>query len=345
MIDTFSDDELAYLLDRKPSANNVNNANLKSKVVVVTGAGGTVGSELCIQLLTANVSTLVLIEHSEFALYEIYETLINLQKVLKAPATEVVPRLVSVLDEAEMFNILSIYRPNIMYHAAAYKHVHMVEMNSRVGIKNNVLGTHITSKLANHFGVDQYILVSSDKAINPINVMGYSKLMSEKIILSVADNTHTKFYIARFGNILGSSGSVLPKFIKQLKAGLPVSISNPESSRFFMLKAEAINLLLEIVNLNGISGTRYCFDMGEKIKILNLAERLHALLNSWSTPLQVEYHQSEPYERIHEESVITPDTKKTSHPKIFQMHSDLKTKPDLEAILAEALKLSELGRN
>lgn len=341
MIDTFSDDELAYLLDRRPSANHVDNANLKGKVVVVTGAGGTVGSELCIQLLTANVSTLVLVEHSEFALYEIYETLINLQKVLKAPATEVVPRLVSVLDEAEMFNILSIYRPNIIYHAAAYKHVHMVEMNSRVGIKNNVLGTYITSKLAKHFGVDQYILVSSDKAINPINVMGYSKLMSEKIILSVADNTHTKFYIARFGNILGSSGSVLPKFIKQLKAGLPMSISSPESSRFFMLKSEAINLLLEIVNLSGVSGTTYCFDMGEAIKILNLAERLHVLLNRQSTPPQIEYRQSESYEKVQEESLLTPDAKKTSHSKIFEIHLNLKTKPDLQTILAEVEKLNE----
>ena len=331
--DPLNEEQLAQLLNRKPFIAKSKNSGFKNKTVLVTGAGGTIGHALSIEIFKNNAKALILVEHSEYALYKLYESLIGLKKISNNISTIIIPRLASVLDEKEMFYIFNKFKPEIIYHAAAYKHVHMVEINSRVGVRNNVLGTYVTAKLANDFGANKYVLISSDKAIKPVSKMGYSKLLSENIISDLAGRSKTKFCIVRFGNILGSSGSVLPKLINQLRAKVPMTISSPKSKRYFMLKSEAIHLLMQIINMSDMNGTIYCFDMGKPIYILDLAKKLQGLFMGYIDEPEIEFTELEPYKKISEASILTKNAQRTANPKIYKIQPKKLSIKSIEKIL------------
>lgn len=217
--------------------------NVRSKVVMVTGAGGSIGSELCRQILNVGPSKLLLIEQSEFALYSVHQ---ELEEKLAGRDIVLVPLLASVQDNDRIHEILSTWHPDTVYHAAAYKHVPLVEHNPAEGIKNNVLGTLKTAQAAAENGVSDFVLISTDKAVRPTNIMGASKRLAEMALQAIAaTNPGTKFSMVRFGNVLGSSGSVVPKFRQQIRDGGPITLTHPEITRYFMTIPEASQLVIQ----------------------------------------------------------------------------------------------------
>jgi FlaA1/EpsC-like NDP-sugar epimerase len=237
------------LLGREPVAPNhiLLGKNIAGKVVVVTGAGGSIGSELCRQIVKAGPSALLLVEQSEFALYAIHQ---ELEAKLADTATQLVPLLASVRDEERMREVLSTWRPHTIYHAAAYKHVPLVEHNPAEGIKNNVLGTLTLAKVAAERGVADMVLISTDKAVRPTNIMGASKRLAEMVLQALASGAApgqqgTTFAMVRFGNVLGSSGSVVPKFRQQIRDGGPITLTHPDITRYFMTIPEAAQLVIQ----------------------------------------------------------------------------------------------------
>lgn len=240
------------LLGREPVAPNhiLLSKNIVGKVVLVTGAGGSIGSELCRQILTLSPAKLLLIEQSEFALYSIHQELEEKRGSLDASAAPLlVPLLASVQDDDRMREIMSTWRPDTVYHAAAYKHVPLVEHNPAAGIKNNVLGTLRTAQAAAENDVTDFVLISTDKAVRPTNVMGASKRLAEMALQALAATrigmSGTKFSMVRFGNVLGSSGSVVPKFRQQIRDGGPITLTHPEVTRYFMTIPEAAQLVIQ----------------------------------------------------------------------------------------------------
>lgn len=220
--------------------------NISGKVVLVTGAGGSIGSELCRQILSVAPTTLLLVDQSEFALYEIHQELEA--KLSNHPnlATKLVPLLASVRDEERLREIMVTWTPNTVYHAAAYKHVPLVEHNPAEGIKNNVLGTLVAARVAAEHGVADFVLISTDKAVRPTNIMGASKRLAEMVLQALAaTSTDTKFTMVRFGNVLGSSGSVVPKFRQQIRDGGPITLTHPDITRYFMTIPEAAQLVIQ----------------------------------------------------------------------------------------------------
>ncbi|HQU08102.1 MAG TPA: nucleoside-diphosphate sugar epimerase/dehydratase, partial [Candidatus Paceibacterota bacterium] len=252
--------------------------NVRSKVVMVTGAGGSIGSELCRQILTVGPSKLLLIEQSEFALYAIHQELEEKQAGLEGATPPVlVPLLASVQDDDRMREIMSTWHPDTVYHAAAYKHVPLVEHNPAAGIKNNVLGTLRTAHAAAENGVSDFVLISTDKAVRPTNVMGASKRLAEMALQALAatqagTQNGTKFSMVRFGNVLGSSGSVVPKFRQQIRDGGPITLTHPEVTRYFMTIPEAAQLVIQ-AGAMAKGGDVFVLDMGRPVKIMDLAWR------------------------------------------------------------------------
>ena len=245
--------------------------NVRSKVVMVTGAGGSIGSELCRQILTVGPSKLLLIEQSEFALYAIHQ---ELEEKLPSTKITLVPLLASVQDNERIHEIMSTWHPDTVYHAAAYKHVPLVEHNPAEGIKNNVLGTLITAQAAAKNGVSDFVLISTDKAVRPTNVMGASKRLSEMTLQALAAiGSGTKFSMVRFGNVLGSSGSVVPKFRQQIREGGPITLTHPEITRYFMTIPEASQLVIQ-AGAMAKGGDVFVLDMGQPVKIIDLARRM-----------------------------------------------------------------------
>ena len=232
--------------------------NIMNKVVMVTGAGGSIGSELCRQIISLNPKKLLLVEQSEFALYGIHQELDK-----KRTNTQIIPLLASVQEKDRINRIISTWHPNTLYHAAAYKHVPLVEHNLSEGVKNNVLGTLITAQAAIDHKVENFVLISTDKAVRPTNVMGASKRLAEMILQALsAEIPSSKLSIVRFGNVLGSSGSVVPKFRQQIKEGGPITITHPEITRFFMTISEASQLVIQAGAMaNG--GDVFVLDMGK----------------------------------------------------------------------------------
>jgi len=332
------------LIERESPDSLINHdyPDIKGNIIMVTGAGGSIGTALCNQLIKQEPSTLILIENSELNLYNIYELLISAQEKT-TNNIKVVALLASVLDRPHMENIISHWKPNIIFHAAAYKHVHLVEQNVGAGIKNNVFGTLYTAELAAKYKTKQFILISSDKAISPVNIMGASKRLAEILILSLAHQSLlTTFSVVRFGNIIGSSGSVVPKFINQINNSNCITLSDSRATRYFMTADEAVKLLIEITILSRVSGRIYCFEMGPPVKILNLAERLIALsgktLRDKSNPagqIEIKVTGLRNYEKLHENSVITENATLTEHPKIYKIE---------EAVMEYSLLRKTLNR-
>ncbi len=247
-------------------------AYLRGKRVMVTGAGGSIGSELCRQLLEGGVERLYLFGHGENSIYEIDRELRLLQAEGVGEKTMVVPVIGEILDRDYMFFILSRTRTNVVFHSAAHKHVPMVETNPVEGIKNNVFGTLNVVDAARRNGVERFVLISTDKSVEPGSVYGASKLLAEEIVLREKRNGH-HFLVVRFGNVLGSRGSILPLFRSQIRNGGPVTVTHPEARRFFMTIPEATSLVLQASG-TGMGGEVYLLDMGESLSIRELAEQM-----------------------------------------------------------------------
>jgi FlaA1/EpsC-like NDP-sugar epimerase len=335
------------LLGREPVAPNriLLVKNIVGKVVLVTGAGGSIGSELCRQILAVNPSKLLLIEQSEFALYAVHQELDEKLAALDdATPPVLVPLLASVQDDDRMREIMSTWHPDTVYHAAAYKHVPLVEHNPAAGIKNNMLGTLRTAQAAAENGVSDFVLISTDKAVRPTNVMGASKRLAEMALQALADTqagtqSGTKFSMVRFGNVLGSSGSVVPKFRQQIRDGGPITLTHPEVTRFFMTIPEAAQLVIQ-AGAMAKGGDLFVLDMGQPVKIMDLARRMVELsgltVKDEQHPegdIEIAVTGLRPGEKLFEELLIGDNPKSTEHPRIMKAHEEFIPWAEFEAKL------------
>ena len=331
-VDDIRDVEIEDLLGRDQVLPNKSlmAKNIHNKVVMVTGAGGSIGAELCRQILQQKPKEIVLFEHSEFALYMIEHDLKN------QPISEEVvikPVLGSVTDSDRVLLACQAAHVETVYHAAAYKHVPLVEQNPREAIKNNILGTLYTAEAALKSKVKDFILISTDKAVRPTNTMGASKRMAE-LVLQALSNKHrgvsaTQFAMVRFGNVLGSSGSVIPLFKKQIKEGGPVTVTDPKIIRYFMTIPEAAQLVIQ-AGAMAKGGDVFVLDMGDPVKILELAKRMIHLsgleVKEDDTPhgdIEIKFTGLRPGEKLYEELLIGNDVKNTDHEKIMRANESM----------------------
>jgi FlaA1/EpsC-like NDP-sugar epimerase len=314
------------LLNRDPVKPDLSllNKNINLKTVVVTGAGGSIGSELCRQIYKLKPNKLILIELNEFALYKIYEELLNINQNFK-----VIPLLINAKDQKKLEKVFELFQVDTVYHAAAYKHVPLVEENVCEGIENNVYSTLAIGRAAHNRGVKNVVLVSSDKAVKPTNIMGASKRLSELCIQGIYNenkNSNTQFSIVRFGNVLESSGSVIPKFKRQIKEGGPVTLTHEDVTRYFMTVTEAAELVIQ-AGAMGKGSEVFVLDMGESIKIKNLIQKMIKLsgfsIKDHKNPdgdIEIKIVGLRPGEKLYEELLIGDNPLKTNHPKIRKIH-------------------------
>lgn len=285
---------------------------LTGKTVMVTGAGGSIGSELCRQIARFSPARLVLFEQSEFALYTIEQ---ELQQVF--PVLDFVCLVGDVRDAARVDEVMQQHQPVALFHAAAYKHVPLMEQhNAWQAIRNNVLGTWVVARAAQRHGIDKFVMISTDKAVNPTNVMGTSKRLAEMVCQALQTSGTTRFVMVRFGNVLGSTGSVIPKFREQIAQGGPITVTHPEITRFFMSIPEAAQLVLQ-AGLMGQGGEIFVLDMGEPVKIVDLAKDLIRLSGFAEEDIRIEFTGLRPGEKLYEELLADGEhTLPTPHPKL-----------------------------
>jgi len=291
--------EVEDLLGREPVELDINSISqdVTAKTVMVTGAGGSIGSELCRQLMRFTPERIVLVGHGEFSIYSID---MELKQTYGQANIEIIPVIGDVQDRDRIFEIIDTYQPTVIYHAAAHKHVPLMEYNPKEAIKNNVIGTKNVAEAADTFGVGAFVLISSDKAVNPTNVMGATKRVAEMVIQNLAKVSKTKFVAVRFGNVLGSRGSVIPLFKKQIARGGPVTVTHPEMTRYFMTIPEASRLVIQASTL-AHGGEIFVLDMGEPVKIADLAKNLINLSGSTVEEIGIEYSGIRPGEKMYEE--------------------------------------------
>jgi FlaA1/EpsC-like NDP-sugar epimerase len=291
---------------------------LTNRVVLVTGAGGSIGSELCRQIARFEPAKLVLFEQSELALYAMEQELPE-----RFPGLQLAPVIGDVKNAAWVNQVMEEHRPAVVFHAAAYKHVPLMEnSNAWEAVRNNVLGTQIVAAAAQAYGVDKFVMISTDKAVNPSNVMGATKRLAEMTCQAMQRHSPdlqpegTRFVSVRFGNVLGSSGSVIPKFQKQIEAGGPVTVTHPEITRFFMSISEAAQLVLQ-AGLMGEGGEIFVLDMGEPVKIAELARLMIRLSGADEDHIRIEYTGLRPGDKLYEEPLADDEsTLRTPHPKL-----------------------------
>jgi FlaA1/EpsC-like NDP-sugar epimerase len=343
--------------------------NILDKTVLVTGAGGSIGSELCRQILKAQPKRLILVEANEFALYQIHQELQGLfaeptiwnedltgdmtaQAGLAPPPVELIPVLASVCDEARMNDMMLAWRPDTVYHAAAYKHVPLVEHNAAEGVRNNVWGTLYCAQSAIKAGVANFVLVSTDKAVRPTNIMGASKRLAEKVLQALHQRQRcqqkehvngqtdgTIFSMVRFGNVLGSSGSVVPLFRQQIQNGGPVTLTHRAITRYFMTIPEAAELVIQ-AGAMGVGGDVFVLDMGEPVKIMDLARRMIELSGlsvkdefNADGDIEIKVSGLRPGEKLFEEMLIGDNPMQTQHPRILKAHDNFIAWEQLEPAL------------
>ncbi len=306
--------ELDDLLGREPV--QLDNAALveclSGKTVMVTGAGGSIGSEMCRQIVRFRPARLILFEQSEFALYQLEQEFFR-----ACPDQPIACIIGDIKDANRVAQVLAEYKPSVIYHAAAYKHVPLMErINTLQAVKNNVFGTMVVARLAREAGVEKFVMISTDKAVNPTNVMGASKRLAEMVCQSLQRETGTQFISVRFGNVLGSSGSVIPKFQQQIAMGGPVTVTHPEITRFFMSIPEAAQLVLQ-AGLMGRGGEIFVLDMGEPVRITDLAKLMIRLSGKTEDEIRIEFTGLRPGEKLYEELLADAETTlPTPHPKL-----------------------------
>ncbi len=285
---------------------------LTGQVVMVTGAGGSIGSELCRQIARFAPAKLVLFEQSELALYAMEQELPQ-----RFPAVPIVPVIGDVKNAAWVNQTMAAQRPAVVFHAAAYKHVPLMEnANAWEAVRNNVLGTQVVAAAAQAHGVGKFVMISTDKAVNPTNVMGATKRLAEMVCQAMQQESGTRFVSVRFGNVLGSSGSVIPKFQQQIEAGGPVTVTHPEITRYFMSIPEAAQLVLQ-AGLMGAGGEIFVLDMGEPVRIAELARLMIRLSGADEDRIRIEYTGLRPGEKLYEELLADDEsTLSTPHPKL-----------------------------
>ena len=286
---------------------------IKGKTVLVTGAGGSIGSELCRQISRFNPERLILVETSEFALYQIEQWFRD-----NHPEVMLVPLAGDVKDKIRMNEIFSLWKPQLVFHAAAYKHVPLMEVgNAWQAVRNNVMGTINVASCAMQYEAERFVLISTDKAVNPTNVMGATKRMAEMVCeLLHLKNSKTLFNMVRFGNVLGSTGSVIPKFKEQISRGGPVTVTHPDINRYFMSIPEAAQLVLQAASM-GQGGEVFVLDMGEPVKIVDLARNMIHLSGFTEDQIRIEFTGLRPGEKLYEELLTdSEETRDTPHPKL-----------------------------
>ena len=320
-IDSIKHVDVADILGRSPVVpkQKLLERNIKGKNILVTGAGGSIGSELSRQIINLSPSVIVLLDNSEFNLYKIHQELSSMLK-----SVLIIPSLCTVTNYYQLKKIISEHNINTIFHAAAYKHVPMVEMNIISGVYNNVIGTYNVARVADELKVDSMVLVSTDKAVRPTNVMGASKRFSELILQAFSVKSSTCFSMVRFGNVLDSAGSVVPLFRRQIKKGGPVTVTHRNISRYFMTIPEAVQLVLQ-TGAMAKGGDVFVLDMGEPIKITDLAYKMIHL--SGLTPIdnenpdgdiRIDFTGLRPGEKLFEELLIGNDVVQSEHPRIMQ---------------------------
>ncbi|WP_397473717.1 polysaccharide biosynthesis protein [Pusillimonas sp.] len=340
---------------------------IDDQVVMVTGAGGSIGSELCRQIMRGTPRALILFEHSEFGLYAVQRELEEHAQRTGLPI-RIVPVLGSVRNPSRLFDVMDAWKVDTVYHAAAYKHVPMVENNVAEGVVNNTFGTLYAAQAALRAGVSHFVLVSTDKAVRPTNVMGGTKRMAELVLQALAKedrpvlygkrdsavDNRTRFTMVRFGNVLGSSGSVIPLFKQQIRKGGPVTVTHPDITRYFMTIPEAAQLVIQAGSM-GRGGDVFVLDMGEPVKIARLAEKMVQLsglsvrhAGNSDGDIEIRYTGLRPGEKLYEELLIGDNVSPTEHPMI--MRADEKDMPwsALKAALAEldsAIRLDDYPRS
>ena len=343
-VDDIQEVDIADLLGHDPvrAQDNLLERCILDQSVMVTGAGGSIGSELCRQILALKPTTLLLFEHSEYNLYSILSEL-ELQIARESLSVRLLPILGSVRDQAKVLDVMKTWNVDTVYHAAAYKHVPMVEHNIAEGVLNNVIGTLNTAQAALQAGVSNFVLISTDKAVRPTNVMGSTKRLAELTLqalsrelapvlfgdkANVSRVNKTRFTMVRFGNVLGSSGSVIPLFHKQIKSGGPLTVTHPKITRYFMTIPEAAQLVIQAGSM-GQGGDVFVLDMGEPVKIIELAEKMIHLSGlsvrsdkNLHGDISIEFTGLRPGEKLYEELLIGDNVAATQHPMIMTANED-----------------------
>jgi len=358
-VDDIQEVDIADLLGRDavPAQAELLEHCIQGKCVLVTGAGGSIGSELCRQILSLKPTTLLLFEHGEFNLYSI---LGELEQRVKCESlmVRVLPILGSVRNPQKLLDVMKTWHVDTVYHAAAYKHVPMVEHNVAEGVQNNVMGTLYTAQAALQSGVANFVLISTDKAVRPTNVMGSTKRLAEMTLQALSQEiapalfgdsakvsrvNKTRFTMVRFGNVLGSSGSVIPLFHKQIKAGGPLTVTHPKITRYFMTIPEAAQLVIQAGSM-GQGGDVFVLDMGEPVRIVELAEKMIHLSGlsvrsekNVHGDITIEFSGLRPGEKLYEELLIGDNVAATQHPMIMRANEDMLSWDELKDRLTQLM--------
>lgn len=330
------DVDIDDLLRREPVQLNSDAIStlIAGRTVMVTGAGGSIGSEICRQVLKFRPKSLLLVERAENSLFLI-------EQEFRALRTEahVVPCIADITDRARMEQLFRQHRPAIVFHAAAHKHVPMMEYNPGEAIKNNVLGTRQLAELSDEFGVQEFVMISTDKAVNPTSIMGVSKQLAERFVHAFSEKAGTKFVVVRFGNVLASNGSVVPIFQEQIRRGGPITVTHPQIERFFMTIPEASQLVLQAAAM-GKGGEIFVLDMGESVRIVDLARDLVRLSGLKPDDIEIVFTGLRPGEKLYEELYFDDEEMQpTPHPKLFVAYHRPYTLADVQQAIEEVSTL------
>ncbi|MBD3107697.1 polysaccharide biosynthesis protein [Bacillus sp. AGMB 02131] len=332
-VNKIRDVQVEDLLGRQPVDLDIESISeyIKDQVILVTGAGGSIGSEICRQLCHFSPKSIILLGHGENSIYSIYMELIE---NYRHSGIEFITEIADIQDNKKLMEIMEKYSPEVVYHAAAHKHVPLMEKNPEEAIKNNVIGTQNVANAASWYGVKTFVMISSDKAVNPTSVMGATKRLAEMLIQEMDKNSDTKFVAVRFGNVLGSRGSVIPLFTKQIEKGGPVTVTHPDMIRYFMTIPESSRLVLQAGALAD-GGEIFVLDMGEPVKIVDLAKKLIKLSGYSLDEIKISFTGIRPGEKLYEELLSHDEVlEEQIYPNIYVGKTKKLFIPEIEEIIA-----------